>query len=83
MKFVLLQSSNTQRVTATINNQDNTVILNKEYRRSSKELWKVGKGIKLSFESVLRLSDLLNSSDEETIYNLISQNFCELLEEET
>ena len=43
MKFVLFSNSNTQRVTVKL--QGDTVLIAKDWRKSSKEEWTTGKGI--------------------------------------
>lgn len=58
MKFVIFQSSNTQRV--TVNIQENEVLLNKEFRKSSDEDWKIGKGITLPKDKLVLLGDILS-----------------------
>lgn len=58
MKFVIFQSSNTQRV--TVNIQENEVLLNKEFRKSSEEDWRIGKGITLPKDKLVLLGDILS-----------------------
>ena len=60
MKFVIFQSSNTQRVTANIHEQENEVLLNKEFRKSSDEDWKIGKGITLPKNKLILLGNYLS-----------------------
>ena len=62
MTFILFQSSNTQRVTVSV--QGDKVLLNKEFRKSSEEDWKIGKGILLPRDKVTVLEDFLNKRQE-------------------
>ena len=65
MKFVLVSNSNTQRVTAKI--EDTSVLLTKEYRKSEEEPWKIGKGITIPVDKLIFLGNLLEFNDEEII----------------
>lgn len=58
MKLVLFQSSNTQRVTVSI--QDDEVLLTKEFRKSSEDDWKIGKGLTLPKDRLVLLGDILS-----------------------
>lgn len=78
MKFVLSQNSNTQRITAKLQ-QGNTVLLNKEFRKSVKDEWKVGKGITVDVDRLIFLSRILNHKGEE-LDKLLSS--CEIIEED-
>lgn len=65
VKFVLAVNSSTQRITAKIT--ETSVLLNKEYRKSSTDDWKVGKGITVSQESLLFLAELLKTGSDELL----------------
>ena len=70
MKFVLFASSNTQRVTAQVN--ETSVLLTKEYRKSTEEDWKIGKGITISTSELIFLGNLLRCESEDEFYRLLT-----------
>lgn len=78
MKFVLSQNSNTQRITAKLQ-KDNTVLLNKEFRKNIDDEWKVGKGITVGVDRLIFLSEILKHKGE--VLNALLSS-CEIIEED-
>lgn len=70
MKFVLFQNSNTQRITVNIQ-EDNTVLFSKEFRKSTLEEWKIGKGITVPINHIVFLGKLLSCNDKEELKTMI------------
>ena len=64
MKMVLFQTSSTQRVTAT-QNEDGSWLLSKEWRHNTNESWIQGKGITLPKQHVRAIGLLLESDGVE------------------
>lgn len=66
----MCKNSNTQRVAVLIND-DNTVLINKEWRKTPEELWNVGKGLLLPKDKLVTLGNLLNCESEQELSQLL------------
>ncbi len=80
MKFVLFSNSNTQRVTVKL--QGDTVLIAKDWRKSSKEEWTTGKGITIPTGHLLNLIKVLACKSEDELNSLLAENHYEVLKEE-
>lgn len=79
MKFVLFQNSNTQRISVTVTND--SVLISKEFRKSQKDNWNIGKGITLPAERISYLDKVLACKDESELNGLLES--VEIIKEET
>lgn len=67
-KFVLFSASRTQRV--TVEGQENDMILiSKEWRHSPEEEWRTGKGIQFPIDSLIYLGELLKDNKPKNMLN--------------
>lgn len=63
MKSLLLYNlSDTQRVVATL--EPNDILFTKQWRKSEVEPWRVGKGVRVPNNHVIKLGKILSSNDE-------------------
>lgn len=78
--MVLFVNSNTQRVTAEVNEDENWVLLSKEWRKTSEDDWNIGKGIKFQTSHLVNLGKILSCRDESQLNKMLSDY--ELLQED-
>lgn len=76
-RFVLFTRSNTQRVVVEIH--ETSVLITKEWRKSSQDDWVMGKGITIPSCHLVNLGEILKCQDELELDNMLS-NY-ELLQE--
>lgn len=60
MKLILHNNSSTQRITALVNRDEQNTLLSKEYRKTSKDEWKVGKGMTVPNSQLIKLGKVLS-----------------------
>ena len=58
-KVVLGNLSNTQRL--TVLNKDNGLVIQKEWRKTQEEMWRVNKGIEVPLSCISKLKDILSN----------------------
>lgn len=63
-RYILYQSSSTQRVVAVLVNT-NTVLISKEWRKNSDEDWNFGKGVTIPVESLIDLVNEIQENDDD------------------
>ena len=82
MKFVLFERSSTQRISVQVKDNED-ILLNKEYRKSVNEDWRVGKGILIPEDKLVFLGELLKlkNLDKEAYERALSEQ--QVLKEET
>lgn len=68
-KYLLFKTSNTQRVVAEIQD-DNTILLSKEWRKNETDEWILGKGISFPKECIIDLGEILSCTDEKRLDEL-------------
>lgn len=63
-RYILYQSSSTQRVVAELIDID-SVLISKEWRKHSEEDWNFGKGITIPVESLIDLVNEIQENDDD------------------
>ena len=63
-RYILYQSSSTQRVVAELIGID-SVLISKEWRKHSEEDWNIGKGISIPVEGLIGLVSKIQENDDD------------------
>lgn len=69
--IILCNLSNTQRTVA--NFEQSSVLFTKEWRKSDKDNWTMGKGVRVSNQNILNISEILKCEDKDTLDELLSE----------
>ena len=73
MSFVLFYNSATQRVAVRTNYPDEgKILVSKEWRKTSNDGWRIGKGIVFHEKDLVSLGDILKCCDDNKLNNLLS-----------
>lgn len=71
-KFVLFQNSGTQRVTVQIQ-EDNSVLVSKEWKKQVEDVWIVGKGIVFPQNELVSLGEILSCENSLELDDLLAK----------
>ena len=79
MKIVIFQSSDTQRIAINIKPKKSSILLSKEWRKTTGDGWKLGKSIEIPYNCVYNLGKILSEIyDNRVVIYEGSQNITQL-----